>query len=108
MPEGSTSDAVPATPHGKGQPARCLGSRPRLSAGDSAGPPSRKARHDCFGRRAMMASGRPCDRVRGNPNAPLPAAAPSLGRQPDRALSEVGATKAIAHRGNRRVGLCAL
>jgi len=47
-----------------------------------------------------MASGRPRDRVRGNPIAPLPAAAPSLGRQPDRALSEVGATKAIAHRGN--------
>jgi hypothetical protein len=42
------------------------------------------------------------DRDRGNPIAPLPAAAPSLGRQPDRALSEVGATKAIAHRGNVR------
>jgi hypothetical protein len=37
--------------------------------------------------------------MRGNPIAPLPAAAPPLGRQPDSALSEVGATNAIAHRG---------
>jgi hypothetical protein len=66
---------------------------------------------------ACAAPGRPCfgdsagiaavalrelrgERKRGNPIAPLPAAAPSLGRQPDRAVSEVRATKAIAHRGN--------
>jgi hypothetical protein len=54
----------------------------------------------CFRDSAVLHWALAGDRKRGNPIAPLPAAAPSLGRQPDRALSEVGATKAIAHRGN--------
>jgi hypothetical protein len=73
MPEGSTSDAVPATPHGKGQPARCLGSRPRLSdrgrlrrlvdvTSVTASPPER-ARRGPAGRGSYHAEA-PADRAR--------------------------------------------